>query len=110
MPMTVIVVRDVPPRFRGFLASVMLEIAPCVYTGPRLSRTVRERVWRVLADWHGRVRQGGIVMTWQDGSLPGGQGVATLGVPPRWLVEHDGVFLSHQRLLGDGDWRGNDVD
>ena len=34
MPMCVIVTRDVPARFRGFLASCMLEIAPGVYTQP----------------------------------------------------------------------------
>lgn len=34
MPMTVVVTRDVPDRFRGFLVSVMLEIAPGVYTAP----------------------------------------------------------------------------
>ena len=28
MPMTVVVTRDVEPRYRGYLASVMLEIAP----------------------------------------------------------------------------------
>ena len=33
MPMTVIVTRDVEDRYRGFLSSVMLEVAP-----PRLSK------------------------------------------------------------------------
>lgn len=98
MPMTVVVTRNVPPRFRGFLASVMLEIAPGVYTGPRMNSAVRERIWRVLLDWHGRFKQGGIVMTWYAPSLPGGQGVLMLGVPPRWLVKHDGIFLSHRHL------------
>jgi len=58
MPMTVVVTRDVPDRFRGFLASCMLEIAPGVYTQPRLSAGVRERVWTVLADWHATLDQG----------------------------------------------------
>ena len=35
--MVVIVTRDVADRFRGFLASCMLEIAPGVYTAPRMS-------------------------------------------------------------------------
>ena len=51
MPMTVVVTRNVAPRYRGFLASVMLEIAPGVYTSPRMSRAVRERVWEVLTGW-----------------------------------------------------------
>jgi CRISPR-associated protein Cas2 len=38
MPMTVVVTRDVEDRYRGFLSSVMLELAPGVYTGPRLGR------------------------------------------------------------------------
>ena len=44
MSMTVVVTRNVAPRFRGFLASVMLEIAPGVYTAPEMSKGVRERV------------------------------------------------------------------
>ena len=44
MPMTVIVTRNVEPRYRGFLASAMLEIAPGVYVAPDLSSGVRERV------------------------------------------------------------------
>ena len=65
MPMTVVVTRDVPERFRGFLASCMLEIAPGVYTAPDMTRAVRERVWVVLDDWHSTARTGGIVMTWR---------------------------------------------
>ena len=50
MPLTLIVTRDVPGRYRGFLASVMPEVAPGVYVAPDLSKGVRERVWAVLAD------------------------------------------------------------
>jgi len=49
MPMTVVVTRDVESRYRGFLASVMLEIAPGVYVSPNLSAGVRERIWSVLS-------------------------------------------------------------
>ncbi len=93
MPMTVVLTRDVEDRYRGFLSSVMLEVATGVYTGPRLSRGVRERVWRVLRDWHGELRRGSIVMTWRDGQSPGGQAVLSLGEPTRQLVEVDGVLL-----------------
>ena len=58
MPMCVIVTRDVPARFRGFLASCMLEIAPGVYTQPDMSVSVRERVWTVLSDWWAYYSQG----------------------------------------------------
>ncbi len=93
MPMTVIVTRDVEDRYRGFLSSVMLELAPGVYTGPRLSRAVRERVWRVLSDWHGELRRGSIVMTWRDPGAPGHQSVLALGEPRRSLTDLDGVLL-----------------
>ena len=98
MPMTVIVTRDVAPRFRGFLASTALEIAPGVYTAPRMSRGVRERVWAVLEAWFEQLGGGAIVMTWRDGKLPGGQGVCVLGVRGKHLVPYDGVFLARTPL------------
>ena len=98
MPMTVVVTRDVEDRDRGFLSSVMLELAPGVYTGPRLSRGVRERVWQVLSDWHGELRRGAIVMTWRETTAPGGQGVLMLGETRRMLVDIDGVLLVRREL------------
>lgn len=93
MAMTVIVTRDVAPRFRGFLASVMLEIAPGVYTSPRLSMGVRDRVWDVMERWFDALGGGSIVMTWRDVQAPGGQGIRVLGLPPRRLEEVDGALL-----------------
>jgi CRISPR-associated protein Cas2 len=98
MPMTVVVTRDVEDRYRGFLSSVMLELAPGVYTGPRLSRGVRERVWQVLSDWHGELRRGAIVMTWRETTAPGGQGVLMLGETRRMLVDIDGILLVRREL------------
>ena len=56
--MTVVVTRDVESRYRGFLASAMLEVAPGVYVSPDLSNGVRERIWtrnqhlvRCLGPW-----------------------------------------------------------
>ncbi|WP_460034964.1 type I-E CRISPR-associated endoribonuclease Cas2e [Methylothermus subterraneus] len=51
MSMTVVVTRNVSPRMRGFLASTMLELAPGVYSAPRLSPAVRARIWAVLEEW-----------------------------------------------------------
>ena len=51
MPMTIVVTRDVEARYRGFLTSVMLEIAPGVYVAPDLSAGVRQRVWDVVESW-----------------------------------------------------------
>lgn len=96
--MTVIVTRNVEDRYRGFLASCMLEIAPGVYTGPRMTPGVRDRVWQVLSDWHRRLGQGSIVMTWREPSEPGGQGVRLLGEPPRNLHDSDGVLLVRREL------------
>lgn len=94
--MTVIVTRDVAPRIRGFLASCMIEIAPGVYTSPRLSAPVRERVWAVIAEWFQELGGRCIVMTWQDPRAPSGQTVRVIGEPPVELVDHDGVILSRR--------------
>jgi CRISPR-associated protein Cas2 len=94
--MTVVVTSDVPDRFRGFLASCMLELAPGVYTSPRMNEAVRIRVWSVVTKWWEHHRRGHVVMTWPDPSRVGGQAIAVLGVPDRILVELDGVFLSRR--------------
>ncbi|MFM9939445.1 MAG: type I-E CRISPR-associated endoribonuclease Cas2e [Hyphomicrobiaceae bacterium] len=99
--MTVIVTRNVAPRFRGFLASVMLEIAPGVYTAPEMSKGVRERIWSVLSEWFpfgatssaDPEQQASIVLTWRDKAAPGGQGIETLGVAAKSLVEADGFYV-----------------
>ena len=101
MPMTVVVTVDVAPRFRGFLASCMLEIAPGVYTSPRMSPAVRNRVWDVLEEWHDELGGGGVVMTWRDPACVGGQGLALLGTPPRELYDAEGVFLARRALAPD---------
>ncbi|ACG72021.1 CRISPR-associated protein Cas2 [Anaeromyxobacter sp. K] len=96
MPMTVIVTRDVPDRFRGFLASVALEIAAGVYTAPEMTASVRERTWTVLESWHRHASQGAVVMTWPDGAAPGGQRVLVLGDAPRDLWVADGLVLARR--------------
>jgi len=93
MALVMIVIRDVPERFHGFLSSVMLEVAPNVFASPRMSPAVRERVWSVLRGWHRDEKQGSLVMIWRDLNATGGVGVANLGDPPRKLVEVDGMWL-----------------
>ena len=93
MAMCVIVTRDVPARFRGFLASCMLEIAPGVYTQPHMTAAVRERVWRVLQNWWSHYARGSVVMTWASASSAGQQQVLTLGEPAKELIEYDGMHL-----------------
>ena len=101
MPMTVLVTRNASGRIRGFLASCMCEIAPGVYTAPRMSVAVRERVWQVVESWFEPLQEMSLVMTWPDGVLPGGQAVRCLGIPRTDLLDYYGVALS-RRSLEDG--------
>lgn len=97
MPLAVIVTRDVADRFRGFLASVMLEVAPTVYVSPRMIKGVRERTWKVLTAWHDAEPCGSVVMVWRDNNETGGVGLAHLGDPPKELVEMDGMWVARAR-------------
>ncbi len=95
MSMTVVVTREVPDRYRGFLSSVMLELAPGVYTAPRMTKAVRERVWDVLCGWAGELPTGAwVLLTWPDHRFPGGQAMLTMGAPVRHIYDHEGVFLT----------------
>jgi CRISPR-associated protein Cas2 len=98
MPLVMIVTRDVADRYRGFLGSLMLEVAPTVYISPRMNPGVRDRTWTVLADWHQAEPQGSIVMVWRDMNATGGVGIATLGTPPRQLIDVDGLWLVQKPL------------
>lgn len=96
MSMTVVVTRNVSSRVRGFVASVMLEIAPGVYSAPRISPAVRQRVWEVLQDWFPNERDASVVMLWHERDQPGGQAVRTLGTPPIEFVDVDGMVLARR--------------
>ncbi len=93
MPMTVVVTRDVEARYRGFLASAMLEVAPGVYVSPDLSAGVRERVWAVVEDWFSTLGNGAVAMIWRDGTAAGGLALRHLGDPPKDVWDADGVLL-----------------
>jgi CRISPR-associated protein Cas2 len=96
MALVLITTRDVPDRFHGFLSSVMLEVAANVFVAPRMNPSVRERVWGVVAGWHGQEPQGSLVMVWRDLNEVGGIGLAHLGTPPRELVEMDGMWITRR--------------
>lgn len=98
MALTVIVTRDVPDRYRGFLASVMLEVAPTVYISPRMNPGVRTRTWETLSAWYRNEPRGSVVIVWRDINEIGGVGISTLGEPPRELVEVDGLWLVKRKL------------
>jgi len=93
MPLTMIVTRDVEMRYRGFLTSVMLEIAPGVYVSSDMSAGVRERVWSVMTDWWSQLRCGALVMVWRDTKAVGNLRIETLGEPPKTIVDADGLLL-----------------
>lgn len=93
MPLTMIVTRDVEARYRGFLTSVMLEIAPGTYVSPDMSAGVRKRVWGVLQSWWQELGRGALVLVWRDTSAVGRLRIETLGEPPKLIVDADGVLL-----------------
>ncbi len=93
MPLTIIVTRDVEPRYRGFLTSVMLEIAPGTYVAPDMSAGVRKRVWGVLQSWWQELGRGALVLVWRDTSAVGQLRIETLGEPPKTIADADGVLL-----------------
>jgi len=96
MPLVTIITTDVAARFRGFLASVALEVSPCVFVSPRMSKAVRERIWETVTDWHAYEPRGSVVMVWRDRHETGGVGIAQLGTPRRQLVEVDGMWLTRR--------------
>lgn len=96
MSMTVVVTRNVSDRIRGFLASSMLELGPGVYSAPRLSIIVRERIWDAISEWLLLEREASVVMVWVDPQVPDGQNVRVFGMPPVELVEVDGLIVTRR--------------
>ena len=101
--MTVVVTRDVEARYRGFLASVMLEVAPGVYVGPDVSQAVRERIWTVVTKWFAFLGRGAITMVYRDSTASGNLRVHQLGDPPKELWDADGVLLVRRCPANDTD-------
>lgn len=98
MPMAIVVTRNLEARYRGFLTSIMLEVGPGVYVAPNLSASVRTRVWDVLSDWWATLGSGSIVLVWGDANAAGGLRIATLGEPPKEIVDADGILLVRRGL------------
>lgn len=89
--MTVMIVRAMPPRWRGFLLSVALEVSPGVFVSPRMKASVRERVWSTAQDWFPHQEGGSFVMIWNVGRSVSH---LALGEPPRILSTLDGIPVS----------------
>ncbi|MBR9812504.1 type I-E CRISPR-associated endoribonuclease Cas2 [bacterium] len=97
MGLSVVVTRDVEDRYRGFLASVMLEVSAGVYISPQLTKGSRERLWAVVTGWHQQLRRGSLTLVWQASDQPGGIGLLQLGEPLRDLLELDDFLLVRKR-------------
>jgi len=93
MALTVLITRDVDDRYRGFLSSTMLEVAPGVYASPHLTPRARDKVWSVVSDWHVSLGRGALTLIYPDNKADGGMAVRSLGNPPRQPVRLDGVLL-----------------
>lgn len=94
MALTILITRDVEERYRGFLSSVMLELAPGVYASPHLSARARDKVWSVVSDWHANLGQGSVTLVYPDRGADGGLMVRSVGTPSRLPVRLDGVLLT----------------
>ncbi|MFN8717766.1 MAG: type I-E CRISPR-associated endoribonuclease Cas2e [Gemmatimonas sp.] len=92
--LTVVLTRDVTGRYRGFLASVLSEVAPGVYVASNMNAGVRDRVWAVMSDWWDSVPGGSVLMVYADRQAPSGMAVRTLGTPAVNLVDVDGLHLA----------------
>lgn len=97
MALTMVVTSNVESRYRGFLTSIMLEVAPGVYVAPNLTAAVRTRVWEVISNWWATLQNGSIVMVWRDTKAVGKLRIEVLGAPPKEIVDADGVLLVKRR-------------
>ena len=86
--MLVIVLEDAPPRLRGHLTRLFLEVRAGVYVGDYSART-RERIWEVVKK---EIGTGNAVIGW---SCPNDSGFDfdTCGENRRIPIELDGLKL-----------------
>jgi CRISPR-associated protein Cas2 len=59
-----------------------------------MNPAVRERLWKVVSGWFDELGGGSLVMVWREAGLAGGLGIKCLGVPPRGLIDVEGIVLS----------------
>jgi CRISPR-associated protein Cas2 len=97
MPLTLLVTRDVAGRYRGFLSSVMAEVAPGVYVSPDISAAVRERIWAVMEAWWGHEPGTAAILVYADRSATGRMSIRTLGTAPVEWAEVCGMHLVVKR-------------
>lgn len=93
MSLTVVITRDVEDRYRGFLSSAMLEAAAGTYISKCLTPRARDKVWKVVTDWHGELGRGSLTLIYPDSASDGGIAVHSVGIPTRRPVSIDGALL-----------------
>lgn len=86
--MLVIVLENAPPRLRGHLTRLFLEIRAGVYIG-NYSVRVRERTWKLIQD---EIGVGNAVIVWSSPN-DAGYDFDTCGLNRRIPVELDGLKL-----------------
>jgi CRISPR-associated protein Cas2 len=101
LSLTIVITRDVEDRYRGFIGSLMLEVAPGVYVSPKLSKATRERMIAVVSNWYSALSRGSITVIWRASDKTGGIGLMTFGEPPKDIADVDGLFLMRRRLRPD---------
>ena len=96
MSLTVLITRDVEDRYRGFLASTMLEASAGVYVSKSLTPRARDKIWRVVSDWYSTLGRGSLTLLYPDSACDGGLAVKILGAPARRPVPIDGALLTQR--------------
>jgi CRISPR-associated protein Cas2 len=107
-----VVTRNLPSRFEGFLAGHLLKAGPDVYIGPKMRSRVRERIWEILLDWSDAIpaEEGGIIMVWANAEAPSGLELRTLGWPQKKIVEYEGLWLVSETICAHHRFRPEDHD
>lgn len=86
--MLVIVTESIPPRLRGWLSRLFLEVRAGVYVGTYSVR-IRDLVWNQI---QGELGDGNVVMVWPSNNDIGFE-FDTCGVNRRIPVDMDGLML-----------------
>ena len=91
------------PESGDSLPPTMLELAPGVYSAPRLSTAVQERIWKVLTDWFMAEQDASIVLILgRPPTNPAAQSVRVLGLPPVEFIDLDGLLITHKASRPSG--------
>lgn len=93
MKYAVIALSGKPRRFSGFLHSVAMELAPGMFLAADFDRAAFDRVWRTLEEWHAHWPEGWIIAVLPAKKVRHPPELRALGVPPRTLIELDGLYL-----------------